>query len=355
MLEVCELSVVRDDFRMEDITLRIKSGQCHAVLGPSGAGKTTLLQALLGVVSLHTGRVYVANTDVTNWPIEERGFGYVPQQLGLFPHLTVWENLLYGVKARGIALRKVQPLLDQLIHTTGLEPLLERMPASLSGGERQRVSLCRALVTQPRVVLLDEPFTALNQGLRRELWWLLRTLQREYALTLLLVTHDLTEAYVLADHVSVLWQGRIVQQGSPHAVYNRPAHEDVAWFLGVETLQPGKVLACEDGLAQVQVGPCVLTAVTERVVSGDVLVSIRGEDVLVWRDGGAPISARNVLPAKVTAVRPGMPLWSIALDVGFPLTALVTRAACEELELAPGRSVMAAVKAAHVHVIPRSV
>lgn len=353
MLEVESLTVAAGAFRLRDVNLAVAQGECHAVLGPSGSGKSTLLNALLGVLPLESGRIRLAGENLTDVPIERRGLGYVPQQLGLFPHLTVRDNLAYSARARGVPAAEFQPLVDKLVATTGIGALLDRRPATLSGGERQRVGLVRALASQPRLVLLDEPFTALNESLRRELWWSLRELQRERQLTVLLITHDLAEAYFLADRVTVLLDGRVVQQGEKSEVYGRPAAPEVARFLGVETLQPGRVVNVLDDLATVEVGTVRLTALASPGMTNDVLISIRGEEVVLQREGGTIGSVRNALPARVVSVRPGSPLQCVELDAGFPLFALVTRPACEELDLRPGALVTALIKAPAVHLIPR--
>ena len=352
MLEVEQLSVRAGVFRLEEISLTVAPGECHAVLGPSGCGKTTLLHSILGVRTPVAGTVRVDGRDVTRWPIERRGLGYVPQHLALFPHLTVRENLWYGLRARGLGGREWSAWMEDLIHATGLKSLLERRPAELSGGERQRAGLVRALATRPRVLLLDEPFAALNETLRRELWWLLHGLQRQYGLTVLLVTHDLGEAYFLAQQVTILWNGRVLQQGEKSTVYRHPIAPVVAEFLGVETLHPGRVLRVEEGLVTVQVGQAQLVAVGPAQVGREVLVSIRAGDVMLLGAGEVLTSARNRLSARVVSIQAGHPLLRVNLDAGFPLAALVTRAAAEELQLEPGRPVQAWIKAPAVHLIP---
>ncbi len=352
MLELESLTVAAGDFWLRDISLTVPASACHAVLGPSGAGKTTLLHAILGIRTPRSGCVRLAGVDITRLPIERRGLGYVLQQIGLFPHLTVRENLAYSARARRRPPAEFQALSDRLIAAAGIGALLDRYPATLSGGERQRVGLARALAGQPRLVLLDEPFAALNASLRRELWWLLRALQSEYGLAVLLVTHDLAEAHFLAGEITVLAAGRILQQGEKAAVYGQPASLEAARFLGVETLQPGCIERQSDGLAVVRVGRARLTAVASAAFADQVLVSIRAEDVMLQHDGGARESARNHLAARVVSVQPGRPLVCVELDVGFPLYAAITCAACDELGIQPGAQVTATIKAPAVHLIP---
>lgn len=241
MLKLEGLNACAGDFVLTDIHLTVAEGECHAVLGPSGSGKSTLLNVVLGTLPVTAGRVLLAGQDITFLPMEHRRLGYVPQQLGLFPHLAIRDNLAYSARARKIPGTEFQPLLDRLVEITGIGPLLDRRVATLSGGERQRVALVRALAAAPRLVLLDEPFTALNESLRRELWWLVKDLQRERGLTVLLVTHDLTEAHFLAEHITVLIEGRQEQSGDKASIYRRPRSEATARFLGLKNLFPARV------------------------------------------------------------------------------------------------------------------
>jgi ABC-type sugar transport system ATPase subunit len=241
MLELQGLDVRAGSFALREVDLAVAQGECHAVLGPSGSGKSTLLAAVLGIRPPTRGRIRIAGQDVTGLPTEQLGLGYVPQGLGLFPHLTVAENLTYSARARRLGASEYRPRLDRLVAVTGIGALLERRPPTLSGGERQRVALVRALVSRPRLVLLDEPFTALNESLRRDLWWLVRDLRRDEGLTVLLVTHDLTEAFFLAERIGVLIDGRLEQCGPRETVYRRPATLPVARFLGIKNLIPGVV------------------------------------------------------------------------------------------------------------------
>jgi ABC-type Fe3+/spermidine/putrescine transport system ATPase subunit len=292
MLEVESLSVAAGDFRLQSICLGIAEGECHAVLGPSGSGKSTLLNAILGILPPQKGRIRLNGSDITHQPIERRGLGYVPQQIGLFPHLTVRNNLSYSARARGLPADQFRPLMNQLVEATGIGALLERFPNTLSGGERQRVALVRALTSQPRLVLLDEPFTSLNQSLRRELWWLMHELQKQQRLTVLLVTHDLTEAYFLADHISLLMDGRIRQAGDKTTVYRRPATRDVARFLGVNNLWDGVITRQDGGYLTIE---CPTIGITAQMTAGNnppplqtrVMVGIRAEHV-VLRDADHP-------------------------------------------------------------------
>ncbi|MEW6078186.1 MAG: ATP-binding cassette domain-containing protein [Thermodesulfobacteriota bacterium] len=303
MFEIERMTVTTGAFCLRDIELSVARGKGHAVIGPSGAGKTTLMKAVLGVIPPERGRILLDDEDITRHPVERRGLGYLPQQLGLFPHLTVRDNLNYSARARGIPSKQFQPLVDKLVEATGIAGLLDRLPMTLSGGERQRVGLVRALASRPRLVLLDEPFTALNESLRRELWWLVRELQEEQNLTVLLITHDLTEAYFLADRVSILLDGRIRQQGDKSTVYRRPADTEVAHFLGINNLWDGKVAGREGDRLLVD---CSVLGLTLRMPAGEnapiagttVAVGILSDDIKLCDAAHPPQSGELALKGK---------------------------------------------------------
>lgn len=292
MLRVESLSAVAGDFHLRNIDLKVEEGECHAVLGPSGSGKSTLLNTILGMLPCNGGCIRLRGVDITHQPIEQRGLGYLPQQIGLFPHLTVFGNISYSARARGVPAEKFQPLLDRLVDATGIGEMLSRFPDTLSGGERQRVALVRALASQPRMVLLDEPFTALNESLRRELWWLMRELQTRHGLTVLLVTHNLTEAYFLADTISILMDGEIKQTGHKAEVYSRPATNAVARFLGISNLWDGIVVGRDNDSLIVNCPTIGLTArfpksIISPAASTAVTVGILAEHVNL-RDAAHP-------------------------------------------------------------------
>lgn len=241
MLEIDDLTVAAGAFRLEGVRLKVAAGERHVILGPSGVGKTTLLETVIGFRSPDGGRMLLAGRPLAPVPIEERGIGYVPQRLALFPHLTVRENIAYSARVRSESASAVGVRSAPLVEAAGIGELMDRRPDTLSGGERQRVALVRALASAPRLLLLDEPFTALNETLRRDLWWLVKRLQEDRRITTLMITHDLTEAFFLGERVSVLIDGRIHQSAPTREVYRRPATEETARFLGIRNLFAGTV------------------------------------------------------------------------------------------------------------------
>jgi putative spermidine/putrescine transport system ATP-binding protein len=215
-----------------DATLEIAPGELVVCIGPSGCGKTTLLKLIAGFLALDAGRVVLGGEDVTRAPVRARQCGIVFQSYALFPHMTLWENVAYALRVRHVATPERRRRAEAMLELVGLGGLGQRLPAALSGGQQQRVALARALVFGPRVLLLDEPLSALDAATRLAMRDEIRRIQKQQDIASLLITHDQDEALSLADRVIVLREGRIVQAASPHDVYDRPADAFVANFVG---------------------------------------------------------------------------------------------------------------------------
>ncbi len=327
------------------------------LFGPSGCGKTTVLRSLAGLERPEQGSIrwgdqvwFDAGRRVF-WRPQQRDVGYCLQEYALFPHLDVEGNIGYGVRSLGRTARGER--VAEMLERFELQIVARRYPAQLSGGEQQRVALARALARRPRLLLLDEPLAALDAGLRETSRRQLRQVLQASNIPVVLVTHDRWEAMSLADQIVVMEAGRVLQTGSVASVMGRPAHPAVARIVGVETVVPGEIVATREGLAVVQVGDQRLTALAPAEACRLVYVCIPSETVSLQRGAGGDQSPRNRLAACVVAVEREGPLVRVGLDCGFPLSALVTSAACEELQLAPGATVIACVKAPAIHLIPR--
>ena len=226
---------------VHDLTLHLASGELVALLGPSGCGKTTTLRMIAGFEAPTDGRVLLGDRDVTDAPPEKRNCGMVFQNYALFPHLTVHQNVAFGLQMRGVDRAAINRRVMEILEKVGLGGLGGRYPRQLSGGQQQRTALARALVTNPSVLLLDEPLANLDAKLREEMRFYIRSLQREFHITTLYVTHDQAEALVLADRVAVLIDGVLQQFDAPETVYRRPQTVAVASFIGLTNLIPGRV------------------------------------------------------------------------------------------------------------------
>ncbi len=232
---------------LDDVSLTIGEGEFFALLGPSGSGKTTLLRAIAGFVTPDSGRILVDGRDVAGVPVHRRRLAMVFQHYALFPHLTVHENVAFGLVVTGTPRAEIADRVRALLALVQLEGLESRKPAQLSGGQQQRVALARALITRPRVLLLDEPLGALDKRLREQMQVELRQIQKAVGITAVFVTHDQEEALTLADRIALLDEGRLVQTGSPEAVYERPRTAFAAGFLGDANFFTARPAGEEDG------------------------------------------------------------------------------------------------------------
>jgi molybdate transport system ATP-binding protein len=327
------------------------------LFGPSGCGKTTILRSLAGLERPERGHIRCgpatwldASRRVFTSP-QQRGVGFLFQDYALFPHLTVAENIGYGLGAlpRPLRIKRIGEMLG-LLQLTGMDG---RYPHQLSGGEQQRVALARAVVLRPRLLLLDEPLSALDAPTREQLRRELRHLLAEFSIPCFVVTHDRLEAMSLGDYVLVMQQGRVCQSGTVDEVFSRPADAQVARMVGVETVAHAHVESVSDGLATLRVGTAMLTALAPPNIDAEVFICIRGEDVAIQKGAVEHTSARNRLAAKVVSLTAEGPVIRASLDCGFPLIAIITRPAVQELDLRRGESVTALIKAPAVHVISR--
>jgi sulfate transport system ATP-binding protein len=235
-----------DFVALDDITVSIGSGQLTALLGPSGGGKSTLLRIVAGLESADSGTIEIEGTEATHLPPQKRNVGFVFQHYAAFKHLSVARNVAFGLEIRKRPKDEVQRRVQELLELVHLEQFAERLPSQLSGGQRQRMALARALAVEPTVLLLDEPFGALDAKVRKELRDWLRRLHDEVHVTTVFVTHDQEEALEVADQIVVINDGRIEQIGSPDQLYDEPANEFVMGFLGPVTSLAGRLVRPHD-------------------------------------------------------------------------------------------------------------
>jgi molybdate transport system ATP-binding protein len=328
------------------------------LFGPSGCGKTTALRCLAGLERPDEGQIEFGGEVWfdAGWrvclPPQLRDVGFLFQEYALFPHLSVTGNVAYGLRDLPRAERR--RLVGEVLDRFGLSGLGDRYPGQLSGGQQQRVALARVLVRRPRLLLLDEPLSALDEPTREEVRHELRRLLVGSGVPVVLVTHDRREAAALGDHLVVIDGGTVRQQGPTADVFGRPTDLGVARIVGVETILPGHVRRFDEGVATVAVGAGELLAFGHVAEGDEVYVCVRAEDVVLSWGEVKTASARNRLAGVVRSLSPDGPLVRVELDCGFPLTAVVTRPAAEELSLREGARVFALLKATAVYLLPRS-
>jgi len=273
---------------LKDVSLEFSSGDMTAILGPSGCGKTTLLRSIAGFIRVDMGQILFDGEDVTQLPPQKRGTAMVFQNYALWPHMTIFENVAYGLRLQKVAAveirRRVHEVLE-IVEIANLSEVETRRPGALSGGQQQRVALARALVVNPRVLLMDEPLSNLDAKVRQRLRAELRRLQKQVGITAIYVTHDQEEALALADTVVLMNQGQIIQTGTPQAVYLQPATAFAAEFLGVSNQLEGEA---EDGTLRIGVQSVPYDA------------KIRGRVTVIFRAGRIEDAQGQVIPGQIS-------------------------------------------------------
>ena len=337
---------------LDNVSLKVESGELVALLGPSGSGKTTLLRTIAGLeFPDHTGAAQVLfyGEDVTQVPASERKAGFAFQHYALFRHLTVFENIAFGLRVRPKATRppeeKIRARVEELLKLIQLEPLAKRFPAQLSGGQRQRVSLARALAVEPKVLLLDEPFGALDAKVRKELRRWLRKLHDEIHITTLFVTHDQEEALEVADRVAILRAGQIEQIGTPEEIYDHPASPFVYDFLGNVNLFSGRV---REGTVTIG-GTEFSVPETAGETDTDAVAFVRPHDIRITREA----NGQKTFPARVLRSNAAGPVANLELERshgGGQFTAQLSKEEFQQLQPKAGEEVFVELK--NVKIFP---
>jgi spermidine/putrescine ABC transporter ATP-binding subunit len=318
---------------VDALDLAIFEGEFLSLLGPSGCGKTTTLSLIAGFVEPTLGRILIDGEDVTDRPAHLRGLGVVFQSYALFPHLSVFENVAFGLRERRVPAAEIGRRVNDALELVRLDRLGRQRPAELSGGMQQRVALARALVYRPRVVLLDEPLAALDKKLREGMRDELRAIQRSVGITTVFVTHDQAEALGLSDRIAVMSRGRIEQLGAPREIYERPANRFVADFIGASTVLRGRAVARD--LVALAPGLTIRVAAGEALRAGEeVELAIRPERV---RLAGGP--GKGTAEARIEGLVYQGSLTEVTARLGDGQRVLVFVTEPAPMRLAPGQIV----------------
>lgn len=363
MIRVRGLCAKYDSFRLEDVDLDIAEGEHFVLLGPSGAGKTLLTETVLGLRRYGRGEVVVAGQPVRGEPIDSTPISYVPQDLAVFPHLSVRDNITFGGRVRGMDAGRASGKLDELSALLNIGYILDRRsPSTLSIGEKQRVALARALFIEPRVLFLDEPFSSLDYYIKRQLIEKLREIKETLSVTVFQVTHDHEEAFMLADRIAVMFEGRIAQVGTPSELQRRPAALEVARFLLAQNIFEGEVVEAdpESGRVKTRVGELLLTSTSVNGLScgQKVSVVIRPEEVHVIRPDRplGPKVQENLFAARIDRRIPtaaGYILVTHVEGLSGPVEVHLSNCAFDDLGLEGRSTVPVSLKAESLWFIPR--
>ncbi|MFC1897889.1 tungstate ABC transporter ATP-binding protein WtpC [Chloroflexota bacterium] len=347
MIQIRNLHVDLKDFQLQDINLGVSEGEYFIVLGPTGAGKTVLLESIAGLYPIKSGGIWLRGKEVTRLEPEKRGISIVYQDHVLFPHLSVKDNIIFGLKLRKQTKQEAEATLDWIAELLDISHLLNRKPDTLSGGEQQKVALARALSIKPEVLLLDEPLSALDPETREEVQKELRQLHNQLKVTTIHVTHDFEEAIALGDHIAVLGEGCIKQVGTPEQIFRQPNSEFIARFAMVRNIFAGEVIDKGNRTVIFRTEGTELVVVTD--LRGKLHASIRPEDILISTE---PLhsSARNSFGGTIAHIVDRGSTRYITVNLPPDFVCLITRRSFEEMGLAEGKKIYITFKATAIHV-----
>lgn len=347
MIKIENLHVELGDFILRDMNLTINPGEYFIILGPTGAGKTVLLEAIAGLNPVKQGRIWLNDRDITGLKPEKRGVSIVYQDHALFPHLSVKDNILFGLRLRKNTSREMLAVLEWITGLLGISHLLNRKPGTLSGGERQKVALARALSVKPEVLLLDEPLSALDPETRETIQDELRRLHEVLHNTIVHVTHDFEEAMTLGTMVGVIGEGQLKQVGTPEQIFRHPESPFVARFALMRNLFSGEVERDLNGKPLFRMPGLELQVATE--IEGPGYAAIRSEDVLVSRQPFAH-NTSNVFSGAVARITDKGATINITVNLPPEVVCLVTRHQFSDLRLMVGDKVFVSLNPASIHV-----
>ncbi|MEW6095703.1 MAG: tungstate ABC transporter ATP-binding protein WtpC [bacterium] len=346
MIEIKKLRKNLGNFAIKEINLSIFQGEYFVILGQTGAGKTTLLEIIAGLTDPDDGKIWLKGKEISTLPPESRNIGFVYQDYALFPHLSVVENIKFGLKLKKFDKSTIAQRVSNFMDLLHISHLASAYPDTLSGGEAQRVALARALVIEPQILLLDEPLSNLDPNLRTQLQSELKKIHQDLMITTIHVTHNFDEAISLADRIGIMHQGEILQVGTSIEIFRQPASQTVAQFVGCENLFKGDLIN-QNGLKIFTTKKINIQVATDK--EGEAYISIHPEEIILSKES-LTTSASNCFCGKITNLLEKGILVHVWVDVGENFVVLITKKSLAEMELTIGSQVYITFKATSVHV-----
>lgn len=347
MIKVRDMCLDVGGFTLKNISLEVEKGEYYIILGPTGAGKTLLLESIAGLYEINSGEVWLDGKNVTGLEPESRRISIVYQDHALFPHFSVADNIAFGLKMRGQTTREIKPKLERIVGLLNIDHLLKRRPDTLSGGEKQKVALARAIVTDPEVLLLDEPLGALDPDTRENVQEELVRLHSELDITVMHVTHDFEEAIAMGNRVAVIGEGLLKQEGTPEEVFRHPNSEFVARFVMTRNIFPGHSSREPGGKTIFKFQGTEL--MSDMVIEGECCATIRPEDIMISSEAAAP-DEKNRLKATVTRTVNKGPVYYVTASLPPEITAMATRHQFTQTGIETGKQVYLNIPPSSVHL-----
>ncbi len=352
MLELKDVLVRQGDFQLGPLNLVVRKGEYFVILGESGSGKSTLFETIAGFKKVLSGEILLDGQDITHVPPEKRNIGIMFQESALFPHMSIRENLEYGLKKRGVPREEIKKLINIYTEKHGMVDLLQRYPANLSGGEKQRFDLLRTLITNPKLVLLDEPFSSLDPLNKKSFRTEVKKSCKESNIPFLHITHDQMDAFILADKMAVLKDGKIIASGNPIDLFSNPKNKYLAEFFGFDNIYEARIIDSRDGLTFLDVNGVTLKIPQLSSSPKTIKIGFRSDEVVISRQPISKSTLRNCLRGKIKDfVHEGELIKTrISVENKMDVVALITRNALFELNLKLEEDVYLSIKASSIKI-----
>ena len=350
MLEIINISQKYNNFTLQNINFSVKKGEYFVLLGRSGSGKSLLFEIISGFKQADCGQIILDGKNITKHKIQNRQIGVVFQDYAAFPHKTVRENIIYSIKNKK-SKKEVELIIAEYSKSMNIEHILDQKPSTLSGGEIQRMVIARTLISEPKILLLDEPLSALDTQLKNEIRTLLKEINKKTGITVIHITHDYDETIRLADKVGIINKGKLLQIGSIKEVFSRPTTKFTANLAGIQNFFRANLITIENKKTKKAILESIIEIdILSEDLDGEGFVIIRSEDIILSKEFHES-SARNNFKGKILTITPERSGYEIIIDVSIKFTAIITENSLEFLKLTEGDEIWISFKASSIQFI----